>query len=165
MGQWWQKKHNCLVHMYVHRSWVHKPHIHKSQVHKTGTGCTGVQESGSWVQRGSPGHSRWQWTGKAGSGRSTACLDSLCVREGAGLCPWHTVGRAAEAHEIRGSPTHHQLTLSPPLKSSQSLNSWLLEPAPPKQKLRTGTWDRGDEGCSDRLQAFIYKKQTGKALG
>lgn len=120
------------------------------------------------VRIGSPGHSHWQWPGRAGSGRSTACLDSLCGTEGAALYPWHTVERKAEAHEVRGAILRSlyklPITLLALLKPSQALNCLLLAPAPPKQRLQTGTWGRGNGGASVRFQTFISRKKTGKAL-
>lgn len=147
----------------VHESCGHKSQVHKRQGPKVGTGCSGAGASDSWVERSSPGHSHWQWPARAGSGRSTARLDSLCGTEGAARCPWHTAGRKAEAYGVRGTTPRSldmlprtQLTLSKP---SQPLNCLLLAPAPPKQRLQTGTWGGGDEGASVRFQTF----KTGKA--
>lgn len=89
---------------------------------------------------------------------------ALCERRSRTMSLAHC-GKKSRSTRNQRIPYTPATTLSPPLKSSQSLNCWLLAPAPPKQKLRTGTWDRGDGGCSDRPQAFIYRKQTGKALG
>ena len=43
-----------------------------------------------WGRTCSPGRCHWRWTGRAGSGRSTASWGWLCGPAGAGRHPWST---------------------------------------------------------------------------